>query len=372
MNNKHVNKDLTLDNGATLKWLEKNYDYYLNKTTLVYGRTQSGKSTIINEIMHMCRNFIPCAFVICQSSVTTESSDYFGKVPNHCIKSNVTIEWLDQFLTTQKGRSAVYRIANNMDNLRSVVNRVRQQDTTNTEATVINEAAKHIKQIEISNSLDYAQKKEQIETVKKIEAKHLVQIYKSAIRKNKVVLENMSNLNEQETCVIKYLDFNPNIMIIWDDCAASFKKWVKASPDIAEMFYNGRHYFITQIISAQDDTKIDADLRKNALVSIFTTSQIAVSNFTRTANGYSRDEKKRAELCIKKIFGSETNLNVKNYKKLIYLQSTTVLDPFCYTIADVYPNVKMCCDALWKIDEKMNELSGNKIDNSFFTKYGNI
>lgn len=366
------NKDLHLEDGTTLQWFKKDYKYFLNKTTLLYGRTQSGKSTIIDEISYLCKAYVSSVFVICQSSVTVESSDYFGKIPNHCIKSGVTKEWLMDFVKIQKNRAAIYKIANNIDNLKKVFDRIKDEDMEKAERLIIQEANKNINKISNSAILEYDEKKKQIDAVKEIKEKHLIKVYKDTVRRNKVTLESSRSLSEEERCCVMYLDFNPNMMLIWDDCASIFKKLTKDSPEIKEMFYNGRHYYITQIISSQDDKEIDSELRKNALVSIFTTAQAATANFTRASNSYSKHDKKRAEICCKRVFNSDPHSTGRNYKKLVYLQTDAIPDPFAYTIADLYDNFRLGCDALWQIDEKMKEKSGYKNDNSFFNKYVNV
>ena len=181
------------------------------------------------------------------------------------------------------------------------------------------------------------------------------------------------NLTEEELCCVNYLDFKPHVLLIFDDCASIFKKWVKESTVIKEMFYNGRHYYITIIITAQDDKEIVSELRKNAIINIFTTHQSAQANFTRSANAYPKHERERADLCIKKIFKQDSQK--KNFKKLVYVQNNDD-DPFYYTIADLYGNFRVGCPALWKLDEKINESkpSINHSDGAgqFFAKYYNI
>src|SRR6476620_7760987 len=102
------NKNLLLDDGSHLSWLEKDCELYLNKTTLLFGRTQSGKSTIIFEIMKLCEKKITGAFVICQSSITTES--------------------LEMNTTKQKKRSSIYKTDKNIENLKSLFNKTKAQN----------------------------------------------------------------------------------------------------------------------------------------------------------------------------------------------------------------------------------------------------
>lgn len=368
----NTNKDLSLDDGSTLKWFKKDYKYFLNKTAIIYGRTQSGKSTIIDEIMYMIKSYISIPIVICQSSVTVQSSPYYGKIPNNCIKSNVTKEWLIEFMNTQKGRAAIYKTANDIKTLKSLFDKIKTNDISSIESQMINNANIHINKLHNNPGIDFAEKKSQITAIENIRDENLIKLYKTCIRKNKPELERKTNLTTEEKCCVNYLDFNPNVMLVFDDCAASFKKWVKESEVIKEMFYNGRHYFITQIITAQDDKEIDSELRKNALVSIFTTSQSSGANFNRSSNNYTKADKKLADLCATRVFNSESeNSRVKNFKKLVYLQSEA--QPFYYTIADLYDDFRIGCDAIWELDEGLDAISGNNNNsNEFFQQYHNI
>lgn len=365
----NISKDLQLSDGSSLQWFKKDYNKFLNKTTLIYGRTQSGKSTIIDEIMYLCSSYISACFVICQSSMTVSSSPYSGKIPDNCIKSNVTKEWLEEFMEIQKGRATLYRTANDIKTLQSVFAKIKTPEMDHLIVSIVTKANAHIHSITVSNNLDYAQKKEQIDAISNMRNEELIKWYKNFIRKYKPTLELRTDLSSDEKCCVNYLDFNPNIMLIFDDCAASFKKWTKESEVITEMFYNGRHYFITQIISAQDDKAIDSELRKNALASIFTTSQAATANFTRASNSFAKETKIRAALCANRIFKTTAG-NTTNYKKLVYLQGNNIVEPFAYIIADIYDNFKIGCDALWNLDSKINETNkGNDSNNAFFNKY---
>jgi hypothetical protein len=365
-----MNKDLLLEDGSTLAWLPKDYRYYLNKTTLLFGRTQSGKSTIIDEIMYLCKDHIPMIYVICQSSITPESSPYYGKIPTNCIKSGITTEWIEELMENQKGRAAIYDTANNIKNLKSVFNRVVGQDAILKEHTILTETKKCIEKIQRNDKISFSDKKSKITELNKIKNSHLTKLYKDIIRKHLIELEAMTGLSEQEMCCVKYLDFRPELAIIYDDCASMFKQWCKESSTIEETFYNGRHYYITQIISSQDDKIIASELRKNSLITIFTTAQAAIANFERASNSYPKHEKKKAAICIKSVFNTNKNSNEVNFKKLIYMQTNTTNSPFAYTIADLYDEFRMGCDAIWKIDEKINEKVGNNLmNNSFFSKY---
>jgi AAA+ ATPase superfamily predicted ATPase len=371
-------KDLQLDDGTSIKWIYKTYKTFINQTILLYGRRKSGKSTIIDEIMYLCKNYIPVVFVICLSAVSIESSSYSGKIPNFCIKNTADKEWFMQLMFIQKGRAELYNTANDIKNLNTVFNLIKTPYTENIETTIIDKSKSLIQTIQNNTDLPFDKKREQSGSINKTKEQSLVKLYKNCIRKNKVKLENIIHkLNKNEICCVNYLDFNPHLMLILDDCASDLKKWVKNSTEIKEIFYNGRHYYMTLIVTSQDDKEVDSQLRKNAIVSFFTTHQSATSNFTRASNAYPTHEKKRAEQCIKRIFESDNDSMVINNKKLIYIQ-TNAGDPFYYTISDLYDGIKIGCPSLWKLDEKINEANKNSNcdnannNNSFFNAYHNF
>lgn len=364
------NRDLTTDKGEKLLWFNKGIKDYLNKTTILYGLTGSGKSTLIQEILHIIRNHVAGGFVICQSVLTVESSDYYGVFPNNCIKSTVTPEWVTNFLNKQKGRASIYETANNITNLKSVFDKIQDEQAINTENSIKMKTKKYIDSITKSN-LSYADMKSKIDNIEESSTGILQKMYKSYIRKYKIKLEKITNLTKEEHCCIKYLDFNPNVVLVWDDVASRFKEWAKLSPEITEIFYNGRHYYITQIISTQNDKEINSELRKNTRVSIFTDMQAASQNFTRASNGFPKYIKDRASSCINTIFTNSLGRSEKNHKKLIFIQGEN--DPFRYVIADRYNKVRIGCDSLWILDDKINEKNNTgQSDNQFFNQYHNF
>jgi hypothetical protein len=361
-------KDLLLEDGSKIKWFPKAHTYFLNKTTILYGRTGTGKTTIIDEIMYLCKDYIAIPFVITKSNVAKSGFD--GKIPQSCIKSEMTKEWLETFLATQKGRATLYNTANQMETLKSLFDKAKTPADENIEKTINMYAAKYTHSIENNERMDYDKKKQQLDMLAELQLEKLVNLYKTVIRRSKLFLEKRANnLTPEELCCLNYLDFKPNILLIFDDCASEFKKWVKESTAIKEMFYMGRHYYITTIITAQDDTEIYTELRKNAIVNIFTSQQSAIANFTRSSNSFPKHEKIRADICVRKIF--KQDITVKNHKKLVYLQNTDD-DPFYYIIADMHNNFKIGCPSLWELDRKVNTGKSRIADddiNKFFARY---
>ncbi len=372
-----VDKSMRVPDGKPVRWLEKNYKHYLNRTTILYGRTNTGKTTIIDEIMFLCKPYISFVFVICQSSETNDA--FRGKVPDSCIKTGITKTWVERFLVEQKNRAALYKMVNNIETLQKLFAKIKNSQQAQIERLIIDKTRNAMYEIERDVRLDHAHKKFKENEIKHIQNEHLRDLYKKAIRSAKPYLLNQINQQDsksayghafspEETCCVKFLDFQPHAMLIFDDCAAIFKKWVKESPAIKEMIYTNRHIFLTIVATAQSDKEVDSELRDNALVSIFTTRESATLNFTRASNGYSKEQKTRSGLCIHEVFKLDYEGH-KHHKKLVYMMNDP-LDPYYYTIADIYPPFKVGCPAIWEIDKKIN--AGDKHSeriNNWASKY---
>lgn len=358
-------RSLFLADRSKLRWFPKTHKHYLNKTTIIYGRTNSGKSTIIEEIMMLCKDYIPTVFVIAPTN--SSNNAYTNKIPPQFILKDLDVEWLDKLLTRQKNSAGAYINANKIDMLKHLFDKVSDSTSQNLELSIIKKADNSIIFIDESN-MEFAYKKSQKAQILEDRDAMLRKLYKTTIRFSKVILEQDSTLSKSEKAALSFLDFNPNIMLILDDCASKFKKLYKKSSAIKEIFYEGRHYFFTTIISSQDDKEIDSELRKNTTISIFTTSQAATSNFERTSNGYAKHERVRAKYCIETIFKQDEN-DIKHFQKLVYLQNES--DPFRFLIADLYDDFRMGSLPMWeyadRIGKRCDRLNKN---NKLLEQYG--
>lgn len=359
-------KSLHLADRTKLRWLPKSFLHYLNKTTIIYGRTNSGKSTIIEEIMMLCKDYVPTVFVIAPTN--SSNNAYTNKIPSQFILKDLDVDWLDKLLTRQKNSAGAYINANKIEMLKRLFDKVSDSTSQNLELSIVKKADNSIIFIEESN-MEFAYKKSQKAQILEDRDNMLRKLYKTTIRFSKVVLEQDSSLNKPERAALSFLDFNPNIMLILDDCASKFKKLYKKSSAIKEIFYEGRHYFFTTIISSQDDKEIDSELRKNTTISIFTTSQAATSNFERLSNGYAKHERIRAKRCIDSVFKQDEN-DLKHFQKLVYIQSES--DPFRYTIADMYDEFRMGSLPMWEYSDRigLGKNSALHKNNKMLEQYG--
>ncbi len=358
-----TDRAISLPDKTKLAWLNKSHKNFLQRTTLLYGRTKSGKSVIIEEIMYLLKSHIPTIFVI--SPTNAANGTYTDKVPPQCIKKELNAEWLEKLLTRQKHISEMCRTADKIEILKNLFDKISTEQEMVLEKSAIKKAHDSVIYID-SSSMEFNNKKKQKAQILADRDALLKKLYKASIRNNKVSLEKNSSLTKTQQAALQFLDVNPNVLLIFDDCASTFKKLYKKTTAIKEIFYEGRWYNFTTIISAQDDKEIDSELRKNALISVFTTAQAATANFERASNGYPKHEKLRAKVCTETVFKQDEN-DVKHFQKLVYMQTES--DPFRYTIADMYDEFRMGSEYLWELSDRAKESRGRITNNPLFDKY---
>jgi hypothetical protein len=338
--------------GIPVKLLEKDAKYYLNRSTILFGASDSGKSTILIEILYLLKQHVPNIFIFSPTNASNGTFD--GIIPSRVLYDRLDIDILKEIYKRQQAASKIYKIANNIQTLRGLFNMVASFDETEIAKREQNKAEQFIKKKESDLSSSYSDKKSVIVEIKQTRDRFLIKFYKSVIRNNISTLEK-KKLPQQSKYAVKYLDFNPNCVVIFDDCGAELKKFQKEEV-VKKIFFQGRHDFINLIITLQDDTNLDSDIKKNAFVSIFTTQQCASAYFDRKSNSFPKKEKLHAAKVISLIFADGSK---KNYKKLVYLRNAP--DPFRYTIANLYEPFKFGCSSLWKMCEEIDK-NENKCD----------
>jgi hypothetical protein len=360
---------LILRDGSRLGWLEKKYELYLNKMTLLFGSSESGKSIVMDEIMWLLRPHVPVCYVVAPTNDSNQA--YTNKVPKMCIKDGDDLKklvtWLEDFVSRQKDVTQIYNNANNMENLQNLFARVADDYARSLEKLIIRKATDSIIFISSSNNLNFAQKKTQKASVEKDKDKMLKKIYKTSIRYHKLALEKC-DLTKKERNALMFLDVNPRVLLVLDDCASKFKQLFKMTVALKEIFYEGRHFHISTIICSQDDKEIKSEFRKNSMVNIFTTAQAATAAFERASNSYPKHVRERSKLCIETVFKQDA-AKAQHYQKLIYIQN--LCDPFKYTIADLYDDYRMCAESVWELAEKVdrNAKIRDIESNKFFERY---
>lgn len=327
-----------------MKEFSKDVDYFLNRSVILYGASNSGKSTIIKDLLYMLKPHIPNAIVICPTNDLNKSYD--GFIPRQLIHPEVTEQLLDDILKRQSLSVKLYNLANDIGKLKSLYDQMPRKDDQSLEKL---QRAYEMVRVKCGNEqLDAAHRN------------NLISFYRKIISKNTKYIDNIS-LSEPDKLLVKNININPNFLIIIDDAAVSANKWCKYE-STKELFFNGRHHKITFMIAFQDDKPLDSMLRKNAFINIFTTEQVCNTFFNRGANNFTRKEKDAAEQASAKTFGDPSN----KYRKLVYLRGNE--EPFYHYTADIAPDFIFGSTHLLKLCDQVSR-NENEFDMFDFEKF---
>lgn len=331
-------------------------ELFLDKTTIVYGQSGTGKSTIIVEILYQLNQNIDQIIVI---SPTDPSNHTYssGVVPKPLIHYNLTEKLLKKIWDRQEIFAAIYSRANQQTVLERLFRRLNLDHVTNILDNAHKCKAQALAKIEDSY-IDKSIRNKKTEEIESKYSEFFNLVYKRYISENRSVLEKM-RLTPDEKFTLKYLNFNPRMVIIFDDCSADFAgiKSTEGKQILGKMFYQNRWAFLTVIIAIHDYKLINSEWRKNAYNSIFTDSKGFRSYMNRETNGFSRDE-------ANEILKKAPNVFSNGYQKLIYVRKHDKFYKFeatpRYDFQFGAPSIKKYC--------KMIEDDGLTIDqnNEFF------
>lgn len=367
-------KALDMPNKCKIGHLPKDPKIFLCRSTIYYGASETGKSTLMREELFLIRNYIEnvCAFI----PNANETEDYKGVFPSKCIHTKLTKKKIRQIFDRQQEIVRLYRIVNSMDNLKTMfkyVERLRNgaadyhtitRDIANSETYMIRMVAN----IDNSKEFNFAEKKENISKIKKVFEDKCRRLYKTTISKYKKSLCAICT-DEFVVSLIQNIDLNPNTLLYFDDCVSDIaaisgksgkNKQGESTPSCMDLiFERGRHMYFTTIVATQDDNKITPTMRKNTFTSIFTEGECAQHFMNNSANSITRETKKKAIEACEVIFDSSSEYN---HKKLVYYRLGNNKTRITYKIADLYEDedVRMGNEQTWKLSEYMETMAKNR------------
>lgn len=338
---------------------------------MLYGGSNTGKTTILKEIAYMLKDHIPQT--ICYSTTNAQNGEFDDMLPPVLIKDQVTRKALINLYRSQDYKTTLFKIVNNSKYLEPIFNDMKSQanashayyagirtveDYNRQYQTFKNALATNIKESKLA-------KEEALKRAEATKNKHIAEVYRSAIRQHRVELSAYYGKSqcEEKKVIVDFLDINPKLLVILDDCMEALNAISKKSSDKSKnddegldditslLFTQGRHKYITIIAIAQDDNKISTTMRKGAFISIFTDMECCNHFFDSKANAFSKAKKAKAQAIANKIFEDPSEYN---YKKFVYFRNGVAHNTFSYTIANVYPKFRLCCDEVWQFCDYVN------------------
>jgi hypothetical protein len=345
-------KTIVLPTGQKLGHLPKDPNIFLDRSTIYYGASGTGKSVAIREQLKLLEGLINS--VIVYAPTNKVNNTYTGIVDDCVIHPKLTRESVERVFAEQEKLATIYTEINNPVILEEVVRLMLDipmlssvyYRTVNRVETLNNKLIEKTKIIKSSN-ISFPEAREKIGEFSDLVKNKIIELYKTAIRENRQCL--LENINDPlYTSIIKKIDMNPRLLIVMDDCiddivAISGKskkdKSGDSKPSIMDtIFSRGRWAYITIIIAAQDDVKVTAAIRKNTYISIFTDSECAQHFMESKANAIIAQKRKYANIVINAVF-NDGQLK-RNDKKLVYYRLGSLdKNMFTYKIADIYESI---------------------------------
>lgn len=300
---------------ATVPDLEITHEKIIDKSSIVYGESGTGKSYIIVDMLHALRPYVDQIIVFAPTDRQNHTYDK-GIVPLPCIHYTITPKLLTDIWNRQEALVAVYTQSNNINVLRILFRKIDDSRRAQADAVIaeINLQLKTFERELSQKGLDESQFKQKLNEMKEDSDKLLMEIYKTSITKETPNLSRL-NLTKQEQFTLKYHAMNPRLVIVFDDCTDLIKKY-KGHDVMQKIFYQGRHSKITAILAVHTDKCLDSELKKNAAISIFTEMPCATAYITRPSTSLDRESQQRALTACKIAFGDPT----RPFQKLAYVR----------------------------------------------------
>lgn len=297
--------NLSINDKLYLPPFELSVNDVLNKSIVLYGSRGSGKSIICKDIMYKLKNDIPTVIVF---NSTELSNCYFSNlVSRPYLYDKIELNVLDNIWKRQEHITEIHKKINDINILQNIIIKLKML----TAIDMVNNIDKNKEQyadtmqqkIESDNIFLVEMNKlnDKFNDVKLVILKQIIKHVKKQIKENKI---DKSCLSQEDIDVIKFIDINPHILLIFDDCAAEFKKHNK-SDTLRKLFYQSRHVNITFIITAQDEIDLDASLRKNANITMLCDSNCCNGFFERSSNAFGKKFKQITREISEIIFNNE-------------------------------------------------------------------
>jgi hypothetical protein len=338
--------------------LEFNHKLFIDKTTVLFGVTGSGKSSIVVDILYHLKPYIDQIIVIAPTDMQNHTYSS-GLVPLPYIHYKITPHLLGEIWERQNAFVSVYAKANNQTILEQLFKRIPE----NPGASAVTEIRKKLETY--SAELYKTQPSESIARAKISDMskecnKMINTIYKHIIRKNIHILSNM-NLSDDEKYSVKYINFNPKLCIILDDCTDMLNSY-KNLPAVQKLFYQGRWAEITLIIACHTDKALLTEIKKNIFVSIYTDEPVARAYFLRPGPSITPDYKKYIIDLLKQVFTP-----MEKYQKLIYIRDE---DKFYRRTAIIHEPFTFGSDIIRKYGEKISVVANAlPVNNKYLSNF---
>lgn len=360
----------------TIKKMTFTADFIVNSTIMLFAPPKCGKTVAILDLMYIIKDRIPNILVICPTNDTGHNS-YTGLVPDECIhdvmgengiqNKESIIKFVGKIIERQNNVTALYKSTLNLDDLINISKSIDDKDLINEIKIIKNNDINGIKEmkrlLDSKTITDEMYEKEKYK-INKITEKDYIKTYKKYISKHRKLLKTKI-IDPEYLNIINYIDINPELLLIFDDCASTIKSCLTIDA-IKKLFYQNRHFNTTVIFAFQSLSDCNKNLRDVAKITIFCEPNTFTNNIHM--KGIKKDQAIYWSECAKKIF------EVK-YRQLICSQEYAQCpngDEIYYNTFAEHAKFRAASEYVFKLCKSVSNNGRCKIDaESEFSKYIN-
>jgi tRNA A37 threonylcarbamoyladenosine biosynthesis protein TsaE len=326
---------------AELPELEPDYKKFINYSTLILGDSNAGKSTLITDILYQLKPHVEQIVVFCPTDRLNHTYDSI--VPRPLIHYDISTETIKKLWERQEVHVEMYNRAQNPVIIERLFNKVARGDRVARDIIArFDEKAKE------SGSKEIRARVEEFKMM----------VWKRVINNNRHRYDPKF-LTADELHTLKYLDFNPHIVMIFDDCTDQLNKVCKDNY-MKKAFYAGRHNKVTFIIACHDDLVIPKTLRDGVFVTFYMKEKFARNVLMRNTTKLGAELRKELNDVIKSAFTP-----MAEWQKLVYTKNDGKFWRFTATLRK---NFTFCSPTVWKFCEAIEADPRDSIKNSVYAK----
>lgn len=331
---------------------------FLDRSILFIGGSESGKTTLMLYLMDNLKNYYPRVIVF--STSNSENHFYDNKVPDIFIHDRPTKKVLENIWELASECTNTYNRVNQYKPMYALFKIVANR-TEKLRFTALQAALKSaVKRIYETNNKPAVAGAVVMKLKSKFDKK-IVKYMKSVVVRKRHLINKSYLRTEDELFAYHYLNYNPRTLLVFDDCTVELGKLISSkSKTIENLFYRGRHKYITHFYAMHTDKKFPTEIRSNAFVTILTDSS-AATNYFKHENGLTKHEIAVANTVTEDIYEHE-------FEKLIYLRKKDFPEKFQSIKAELVGNFRMCSPVVWRYNNKVkkdSKIEKTKLTNKF-------
>lgn len=367
LSNNFTYNDIRMTSGCKIPFIKKSSKTYLDKSVLILGPSNTGKTISVRDIIYELKDEIPTFYFI----VSESSKKQYEDAAQHekLIKSDISKKEFENMWKRQEESTEIYNKCHSLKNLKPIFDKFYPNDQTlkNVGLQVQEQINSTVARTDISNDEKARIMKEMSDKYKNNSIDFIRNKIKKFDVKNRFI-----TLTAEEQNIINFMDFNPRIALVLDDITSKIPKWAKyfnKDPDqdsvFTKIFYEGRHNYITFILISHDISIIQPpSLRISTRLVLFCSQEILLNYITCKSHGIDKDLQNRFKEACKYIYNKSDHMK---YAKIVYDRDDTI-NPIKYTVAKVYPEMPKVGDPyitklLEQIHDKKSELKNKHIKN---------